>query len=338
MSMSRDRSEVEIWCLISGIFQNSEKISLQNGGPLNLIILVRNVRTIRKGSAARLHVSLLHDSRSLDRRFKHGLRVIYTTHDMSSAEVAALTNAGTFLAEGGLETTLIYKYGRSLKDFASFTMLLNKEDNELLTEIHKSYADVAIKHELPMLLDIETWRASSRWYAKVGISEEEQGKIPQLAFDKAKEVTNYIFEKSNGKSNAIINGVIGIIVFTLTIPGKLPSGESLHDAVTRIDSETGNSVLYFGINCTHPRYIYAALSSVKGEEWLERIGTVRGNASLKSHEELDTSSELDEGDPVEFAKEMVALREVLPSLKVIGGCCGTSSAHCEEIAKLIKET
>lgn len=323
---------------------------------------------------------------------------------MTSVESEMLKKGDLFLSEGGVETTLVYKYGRSLKEFASFTMFENKEDSELITAIHRSFADVAASHELPIILDIETWRASSVWFDKIGTSQEQQAKIPRIALEKAQKLAQYISEKSNGKSSAIIIGVIGpssdayiaddsldvagarkyhraqilalknagfgliaaftfttsseglgialeardagvpcIIAFTLTISGKLPSGESLRDAITKIDSETASSVLFFGVNCTHPRHMASAIEiessgEKEGGEWRNRIGIVRGNASLKSHEELENSAELDEGDPVEFAKEMVALREVLPSLKVIGGCCGTSSVHCEEIAKLVKTT
>ena len=42
--------------------------------------------------------------------------------------------------------------------------------------------------------------------------------------------------------------------------------------------------------------------------------------------------ELDEGDPDDLARRYVALRDQLPSLHVVGGCCGTDHRHVAAIA------
>ncbi len=58
----------------------------------------------------------------------------------------------------------------------------------------------------------------------------------------------------------------------------------------------------------------------------------RCNASRKSHEELDSAPELDSGDPEEFGRLSVELKKsVLPWLHLLGGCCGTSQRHIEQI-------
>ncbi len=46
-----------------------------------------------------------------------------------------------------------------------------------------------------------------------------------------------------------------------------------------------------------------------------------------SHAELDEAPELDEGDPVELRAATDRLRERLPNLRIVGGCCGTDSRH-----------
>ena len=38
------------------------------------------------------------------------------------------------------------------------------------------------------------------------------------------------------------------------------------------------------------------------------------------------------GNPEELALEYVALREQLPSLTVLGGCCGTDHRHVDAIS------
>jgi homocysteine S-methyltransferase len=46
-----------------------------------------------------------------------------------------------------------------------------------------------------------------------------------------------------------------------------------------------------------------------------------------SHEELDNSEELDAGDVAQLALDTAALRSGLPSVRIVGGCCGTDARH-----------
>lgn len=130
-------------------------------------------------------------------------------------------------------------------------------------------------------------------------------------------------------------GMDCMVSFTLDVDGRLPSGEELGEAIAKVGAGEGRAPVCYMVNCVHPRYIREVVERARGEAWVGRIGGVRANASAKSHAELAASDELDEGDAVEWAKEVVGLREVLPGLKVIGGCCGTGAEHCEEIAKLV---
>jgi S-methylmethionine-dependent homocysteine/selenocysteine methylase len=112
------------------------------------------------------------------------------------------------------------------------------------------------------------------------------------------------------------------ISFTVETDGRLPDGTSLAAAIERVDA-TAN-VAYFGINCAHPSHIAAALTD---DAWTGRIGAVLPNASTKMHAELDAMEELDEGDPDLLAAEVGELRCRLPSVAVVGGCCGTDARH-----------
>lgn len=55
------------------------------------------------------------------------------------------------------------------------------------------------------------------------------------------------------------------------------------------------------------------------------------NASKCSHAELDASPDLDVGNPLELAREYRVLRQLLPRLNILGGCCGTDHRHVETI-------
>ena len=67
--------------------------------------------------------------------------------------------------------------------------------------------------------------------------------------------------------------------------------------------------------------------------WLQRIMGIRANASCKSHAELDESTELDDGDPVELGNQYRDFKQNLHHLSVFGGCCGTDQRHVEAICK-----
>jgi hypothetical protein len=56
---------------------------------------------------------------------------------------------------------------------------------------------------------------------------------------------------------------------------------------------------------------------------MKRIRGLRANASRMSHAELNASTTLDAGNPVQLGKEYAALKERLTELNVMGGCCGT---------------
>ena len=120
-----------------------------------------------------------------------------------------------------------------------------------------------------------------------------------------------------------------VIGFTLETDGKLPSGESLQEAIETIDDATSAYPAYYMINCAHPSHFMAELHT--NGLWKERIMAIRANASKKSHAELDESEHLDIGDKDELAHDYLSMRALLPNLKVIGGCCGTDHTHIGEI-------
>jgi homocysteine S-methyltransferase len=124
-------------------------------------------------------------------------------------------------------------------------------------------------------------------------------------------------------------GVPVSISFTVETDGRLPDGESLADAVGRLDRETDAAAAYLMVNCAHPSHFAAELEG--GSDWRERIVGIRANASRRSHAELDAMPELDSGDPDQLAGEYRELVGALPSLSVLGGCCGTDTRHLAAI-------
>jgi S-methylmethionine-dependent homocysteine/selenocysteine methylase len=119
-----------------------------------------------------------------------------------------------------------------------------------------------------------------------------------------------------------------VVGFTVETDGRLPSGVSLEDAVAAVDEATAGAALGFMINCAHPTHVAHALPKGRTRD---RIHGLRANASTKSHEELDASETLDDGDPADLAARSVGLRAQLPALRVLGGCCGTDIRHVTAI-------
>ena len=113
----------------------------------------------------------------------------------------------------------------------------------------------------------------------------------------------------------------------------LPSGQSLREAIEEVDDQTQGAVAYFMINCAHPTHFAHVLE--EGGDWRDRIRGLRANASEKSHAELDEAEELDAGDPAALARHYRELQTRLPSLKVVGGCCGTDHRHVAEICAAV---
>ena len=125
-------------------------------------------------------------------------------------------------------------------------------------------------------------------------------------------------------------GIPAVVSFTVETDGRLPSGQSLREAIEQVDEETDSAPAYFMVNCAHPTHFAHVLAPP--ESWLERIRGVRANASKMSHAELDEAEKLDDGDPVELARDYRDLRERLPNLNVLGGCCGTDHRHVRELS------
>ena len=146
---------------------------------------------------------------------------------------------------------------------------------------------------------------------------------------------NYVDEAIGVVRAAQRAGMPVVPSFTLETDGRLPSGETLREAIARTDAATAGYPLHYMINCAHPSHFDRVL---EGEgAWLERIRGVRANASCKSHAELEAATELDDGDPEDLAGRYLGLRRALPALRVIGGCCGTDARHVAEMARAMSE-
>jgi S-methylmethionine-dependent homocysteine/selenocysteine methylase len=152
----------------------------------------------------------------------------------------------------------------------------------------------------------------------------------ETSADLVTAITMTYAEEAIGIANAAREfGLPAVISFTVETDGRLPSGETLRDAILQVDDETGAAPAYYMVNCAHPTHF----AHVLGGPWVERVRGVRANASTLSHAELDDAVELDAGDPADLAARYAALRARLPRLSVVGGCCGTDHRYVAAIAE-----
>jgi S-methylmethionine-dependent homocysteine/selenocysteine methylase len=121
-----------------------------------------------------------------------------------------------------------------------------------------------------------------------------------------------------------------VISFTVETDGRLPTGDSLADAIEAVDAATERAPAYYMINCAHPTHFERVLD--RDAAWLTRLRGLRANSSRRSHADLDNATELDTGNPEELGAQYGDLLRRFPHINVLGGCCGTDHRHVERIS------
>ena len=92
------------------------------------------------------------------------------------------------LTDGGLETTLVFKEGVDLPDFAAFPLLTTDDGRETLRRYYRAYADVARRLGVGIVLDTPTWRASADWGARLGFDASALAKVNITAVELLGEI------------------------------------------------------------------------------------------------------------------------------------------------------
>ncbi|MBP1882933.1 homocysteine S-methyltransferase family protein [Sinorhizobium mexicanum] len=117
-----------------------------------------------------------------------------------------LLNGGTFLSDGGMETTLIFHDGFELPHFASFVLLSSAEGRRKLRQYYTHYLDVARRHDTGFVLDTATWRANADWGDKLGYDAEA---LATANRDAVALLTGLRTEYERPQAPIVLNGAIG---------------------------------------------------------------------------------------------------------------------------------
>ncbi|MBA2356251.1 MAG: homocysteine S-methyltransferase family protein [Luteitalea sp.] len=160
-----------------------------------------------------------------------------------------------------------------------------------------------------------------------------QPQIEALAGSSADLVTaftlNYV-DEAIGIARAARHADMPVVLsFTVETDGRLPTGTTIGEAIEAVDADTDGYPAYYMINCAHPTHFEGMLHA--DAPWAARIRGLRANASCRSHAELNEATELDTGNPDDLGSWYATLKQRLPQLTVLGGCCGTDHRHVDAI-------
>jgi len=117
----------------------------------------------------------------------------------------------------------------------------------------------------------------------------------------------YVEEASGIALLASACSIPAVISFKPGPSGRLLSGDTLSQAIERIDRETQSHPAYYMVECTHG----SQLAEILGHGGA-RLGRVRGVRLTRSHSSLDLS------DAQALARHYRTLSSMLPNLSVIG--------------------
>ena len=134
------------------------------------------------------------------------------------------TDGGTFITDGGMETTLIFHGGLELPEFASFVLLDDPAGTEALLTYYEPYLEIARRRGVAILLDAPTWRANRDWGERLGYSPDALADVNRRGVALLEGVRS----ATGGDPEIVISGCIG------------PRGDAyrVDDAMTPGEAET----------------------------------------------------------------------------------------------------
>lgn len=117
-----------------------------------------------------------------------------------------LATAPLMIADGGIETRLIYEFKLSLPEFASFLPLLRGNERGSLEMIYRGYLQVAADYDLPIQIGTPTWRAHPDCLNRLGFgAPSDLERVNRAAFDLLSDLRR----EMRMEDRAFIAGVVG---------------------------------------------------------------------------------------------------------------------------------
>jgi S-methylmethionine-dependent homocysteine/selenocysteine methylase len=130
-----------------------------------------------------------------------------------------------FLADGGIETTLIFLEGLDLPRFAAFQLLKTPEGTNALREYFRTYAVLGQRHGAGLVLEAPTWRASADWGDKLGWSAAQ---LREANRESVRLLEGIRHDHETSRTPIVISGCVGPRGDGY-VPGNRMSGDQAED-------------------------------------------------------------------------------------------------------------
>lgn len=115
-------------------------------------------------------------------------------------------SAPHYVADGGLETDLIYNIGWDLPEFASFPLLDSQQGRDDLRRYYARYADVARAAGAGFLVETPTWRSNPDHATAIGYGPYDLARINSEAVVFAREIAD---AEGDRLADVLVGGVLG---------------------------------------------------------------------------------------------------------------------------------
>ena len=151
-----------------------------------------------------------------------------------------LSSATPFIADGGLETRLLFQDGVDLPEFAAFPLLGDEAGRATLAGYYEPYLDIAERHGVGIVLDTPTWRANLDWAARLGVDSMRLATLNHQAVELVDSV-----RRARPGVTAVVNGVIGPRGDGYVVESRMSAAEAAayHGLQARAFAEAGADMI-----------------------------------------------------------------------------------------------
>ena len=111
-----------------------------------------------------------------------------------------------FLTDAGLESDMIFKRGIDLPCFSSLMLLTSDEGRAALDSYFRDFIALAQRSGTGLILETATWRASSDWADKLGLSQDDLDRLNREAVTSLLKLRD---ECSTPEAPIVVSGCIG---------------------------------------------------------------------------------------------------------------------------------
>jgi len=115
-------------------------------------------------------------------------------------------SGGLFLADGGIETDLIFNRGVEIPEFAAHTLLPNPASREQIANYFRPFLALAGRYGTGFILDSQTWKAHLHWADSLQATEAE---LRKANHDSVAFISGIREAFADQAEPIVLNGIIG---------------------------------------------------------------------------------------------------------------------------------